>query len=333
MIWKYSIFIIIFIIIVVIIIKESKEDFNSTISCEDLDPKCYQYEEKECTTNPKYMANNCAKRCSMCRLTDNTYNAIMNNADIVPELVKGTCIDVSEECGKYLINNPNECTNRSDWMAINCKQSCDYCDKVTNIAGTTIYTKNDVYNKQSSQTLSKATATTTQVNGGGSIYGRLSMMINGDSDQCRNVSNDIKDNIMPYAEDLINNFGKEPRWMVKPYTSEELYPIKQNIVSIINILKQNIDNLLNSCINTDNIKTELESANDQNVLEMTNMLNNLTILLRQNSINITDVLALIQTVINKYIDQISKSTDKQNVKNVLQSFSNLSNTIINILKP
>ena len=127
----------------------------------------------------------------------------------------------------------------------------------------------------------KATATTTQVNGGGSIYGRLSMMINGDSDQCRNVSNDIKDNIMPYAEDLINNFGKEPRWMVKPYTSEELYPIKQNIVSIINILKQNIDNLSNSCINTDKLKTELESANDQNVLEMTNMLNNLTILLRQ----------------------------------------------------
>ena len=100
--WKVFIFIIIIIIVIFLIFKDkNKENYNPN-SCDDADPKCNNYDNSECVTNPLYMMENCTKKCGMCNLSDNARAAIVNNGNIAKDFALGKCEDISNKCQSFL---------------------------------------------------------------------------------------------------------------------------------------------------------------------------------------------------------------------------------------
>jgi len=161
--WKKIFFIIIIIVIIFLLVK-NKDNFGSidssgsisdptsssfyNITCEDIDSKCNTYDNSECVSNPLYMMENCPNKCQMCNLTNNARNAIINNGTIATELSLGQCKDISNKCGEFIQNNPDECINTSSYMRQYCKNSCGFCNSVEYVDGKLTEYPNDVYSDQ-----------------------------------------------------------------------------------------------------------------------------------------------------------------------------------------
>lgn len=368
---KYTFFTIIFIIIIVLIFKGKKELFNPTSDCVDIDSKCDLYNENECVTNPTYMTTNCTKRCNMCGLTDNTYNAIISNANIVPSLVTGDCIDVSDKCYQY------DCSDNQQFMSINCKKTCQYCDKTVKFAGKTIYEKNEIYAANQFNT------------GSGTGYGTLGSLDNPvhmtGHDSIR-LSGIVHDSIRPYGieHEIDNNVASTQQSMsqydqiiiaigflmtqimdienqdcktlqeqtisdITNYTSELektirsldlLNPISEEQLSALstNINKLNLyydsisGEFINKCTKSDYIIQELESpSNNESIIISTNAINNIQKIISSNKYNFKQIIMSLKNLIQRYINKLNQSANKQEVKDLLNALNNLVNTIVLLL--
>lgn len=333
--WKVFIFIIIIIILIFFIFKNKNKDNFTSISCEDTDSKCNDYDESECVSNPLYMMDNCPKKCGMCNLTDNARNAIINNGNIAKDFALGQCIDISNKCQSWLNTNPNECQNTSSYMRQYCKNTCGFCDVVENIDGKLTKFPNNVYQDQyNNQNIAHRSTQAQTTNLFSLLISRdfLNKLSIEDENICKNfIEQTILPNLTIYSTEL-ENIGKQIGNIANPITDEESNIISNNIAQIINLYNSNATNILNNCTSSNRIKNELGNTDPdyQKKIELlklgTNIFKNIKKIILSNETNYTNIIKVLRNIIIDYNNKLSTDINIKEMTDFTNSLNDLVDT-------
>jgi hypothetical protein len=292
-------FSIILIIILIIIIKKT-ENYNTTSECVDTDPNCNTYDNSECVRNPSYMMSKCPKKCKMCNLSDNTYDAIIDNSSIIPQLVEDNCRDISLECKNFLLRNPSECLNTPNYMNSYCKATCGRCN---------------IGQPQQSQS---------QLN---LLFGMgifIMLLQNVQSNECIEL---IRQTNITVKVNELNEMLKSINWSQFPIPFTKVESIANLFNEINTILITNSNQFMSSCFKTNVLQEMLE--NPDNSMEYTTMqivLDNFSRLLNSNPNTIKNIISIIKTYVNNYYNNILR-TNNVPAKNFITSLNNFINSV------